>query len=137
MQRHLIAHAVPAPGCSCGAQSRAASSCQLFPEPTHRTFGLNNRGAKQFCSDGVDQVICRVDFLHPHAERRNAAHPPVRAGCFLDRPDEAQLTECLGFETVFTCVYKDICSQCCGSLERRSPLAEAQQALPCSGRPAH
>jgi hypothetical protein len=54
-----------------------------FPEPTHRTFGLTNRGAKQFCSDGVDQVNCRVDFLHPHAERRNAAHPPVRAGCFV------------------------------------------------------
>jgi hypothetical protein len=51
-----------------------------FPEPTHRTFGLTNRGAKQFCSDGVDQVNCRVDFLH--TERRYAAHPPVSGRLF-------------------------------------------------------
>lgn len=50
-----------------------------FPEPTHRTFGLTNRGAKQFTTKGQkDHVDCRVDFLTP--ERREAAHPPVSQG---------------------------------------------------------
>ena len=126
--------------CSCrcyrvfmwGAKS-GREQLPAFPEPTHRTFGLTNRGAKQFCSDGVDQVNCRVDFLHPQTERRNAAHPPVRAGCFVGPSRRIKSDRMSRVQTAVKCVYKDICLQSCGSTEHDSSLAEAQQALSCSG----